>query len=292
MRLIDEKARLFGKINVIDFLVILFLVCLVPMFYFGYKIMTKKPVVSEGTIELETNCRFTRLKPEVLKLISVGDKQVDENAQVIGEIISLGEIVPFKYEFEIGGMGTEEKIIREVSHLKQLEAKLKLITEIKGNKLYYKDRIVKFGSPLEFTTNKYSVTILPIRLRKKREEEVTLKVKFRNVLPEIAAIVKPGDEQVEVSEQMHGSKRIMAKVRRIISNKPAEVVSLSAGQATWKIIGHPDYRDLVLELDILCEQRGNELFFTQYKLPKIGLPFNFSADLYLISGIVIGMERK
>lgn len=32
MKIIDEKGRLFGKINVIDFLVILFVVSLLPMF--------------------------------------------------------------------------------------------------------------------------------------------------------------------------------------------------------------------------------------------------------------------
>lgn len=38
MKIIDDKGRLFGKINVIDFLALLFLLCLTPMFYFGYKL--------------------------------------------------------------------------------------------------------------------------------------------------------------------------------------------------------------------------------------------------------------
>lgn len=43
MKIIDEKGRLFGKINLIDFLAVLFLLSLTPMFYFGYKIYSKKP---------------------------------------------------------------------------------------------------------------------------------------------------------------------------------------------------------------------------------------------------------
>lgn len=35
MKIIDEKGRLFGKINVIDFLIIVFLT---PMLYFGYRL--------------------------------------------------------------------------------------------------------------------------------------------------------------------------------------------------------------------------------------------------------------
>lgn len=38
---IDKKGRLFGKINVIDFLVLVFILCLMPVFYFGYKIIDK-----------------------------------------------------------------------------------------------------------------------------------------------------------------------------------------------------------------------------------------------------------
>ena len=46
--MIDKKGRIHifkFKINIIDFLVLLFLLCLLPMFYFGYKIMTKPQVL-------------------------------------------------------------------------------------------------------------------------------------------------------------------------------------------------------------------------------------------------------
>lgn len=41
MRIVDDKGRIFSKVNIIDFLVLLFVLCLMPAFYFGYKIMTK-----------------------------------------------------------------------------------------------------------------------------------------------------------------------------------------------------------------------------------------------------------
>ena len=43
MKIIDERGMLFGKVNIIDFIVVLFLLCLTPMVYFGYKIMQKEP---------------------------------------------------------------------------------------------------------------------------------------------------------------------------------------------------------------------------------------------------------
>lgn len=36
IKLIDEKGRLFKKINIIDLLVVLFLVTLTPILYYGY----------------------------------------------------------------------------------------------------------------------------------------------------------------------------------------------------------------------------------------------------------------
>lgn len=46
MKIIDERGRLFGKINVIDLLAILFLASLVPMFNFGYRISHQNPKIA------------------------------------------------------------------------------------------------------------------------------------------------------------------------------------------------------------------------------------------------------
>ncbi len=45
--LIDDKGRLFGKWNIIDVLVIMFLLCTMPMFYYGYKIFTRSGLTTE-----------------------------------------------------------------------------------------------------------------------------------------------------------------------------------------------------------------------------------------------------
>lgn len=42
MKIIDEKGRLFSKINIIDLLAVLFLLSLTPMVYFSYRIVTQK----------------------------------------------------------------------------------------------------------------------------------------------------------------------------------------------------------------------------------------------------------
>ena len=55
--LIDERGRLFGKINVIDFIVLLFVLCLLPVIPFAYKIMNKPQVIEIAThYEISKNC--------------------------------------------------------------------------------------------------------------------------------------------------------------------------------------------------------------------------------------------
>ena len=42
MKIIDAQGRLFGKINIIDLLVILFFINLIPVFYFSHRVITQK----------------------------------------------------------------------------------------------------------------------------------------------------------------------------------------------------------------------------------------------------------
>ncbi|GAG36480.1 unnamed protein product, partial [marine sediment metagenome] len=139
-------------------------------------------------IETETDYRFIKVSPELAKIISIGGKERDEDGQVIGEIISLGQSVPYKYEFDIG---ENQKITKEDPILKQIEARLRLKAEVKQGKPYYKDREIRIDSPLEFKTDKYSLMAIAFG-EEEEEKEAILKVKFKNLSPEIAEVVKVG----------------------------------------------------------------------------------------------------
>lgn len=73
MKIIDEKGRLFGKINVIYFLVILFLISLTPMFYYGYKIFNAPPPPPPLQEWATVKVKFNGLIPEIVSLINKGD---------------------------------------------------------------------------------------------------------------------------------------------------------------------------------------------------------------------------
>ena len=287
MKLIDEKGRLFGKINVIDFLVVLFLLCLMPMFYFGYKIMTKKPMVEAPQkrefVEIIIDCRFIKLKPEVLDAILVGDKELDENGQVIGQIVSLGESKPYMLEFSIG---KGQKMVIEDVILKQIEAKVKLKVEVKKDKLYYKDKVIKIASPLDFKTNKYSLSVV-VALHKEVEEVeekwLSLQLKFSEVRPEVAAAIQEGDIEKDFSD------KTLAGIQSIRSNIPSQVLSLRENEIIT--LGHPFNRDILVSLNVLCMKKEGVYYFKNYPV-KLGNNIVFCTDSYSILGVIVGMEKE
>ena len=165
MKIIDEKGRLLGKINAIDFLVIIFFLSLTPMFYFGYKISHKKPSALEiqnveaqkkKFIETELGFVFKKIDPQTTSLISSGDKEINGNNGILGEILSLGEVRPFYYEVVIG---SNKKAIAD-SVFKDLPVTLRIQAEVRQNNLYYKDRQINENSIINFVTDKYTLEAL------------------------------------------------------------------------------------------------------------------------------------
>ncbi len=167
MKIIDEKGKLFGRINVIDFLVLLFFLGLTPMFYFGYKIFNKKPPqgalapppaeAPKTFIETELNFILNRLEPETVRLVAKEDREVNEKGEVIAEIISLGKAIPVAYEID---MGNQQKLIKDDPVLKKIPALLKIKAEFKDNVLYYKEKPIRINSVIDFITAKYKLEAL------------------------------------------------------------------------------------------------------------------------------------
>jgi len=164
MKIIDDKGRLFGKINLIDFLIILFLLCLTPAFYFAYKILYKKPAstkpastkpaVKKGPEEnLELYFILKGLDIDTLRLIAVGDKEMDEQGEVIAEILGLGIIEDSSYAINVGNYNT---VMALVSGKKQIYAKMRLRCHIENPGIvYFKGQRIKESQLVEFNMGKY-----------------------------------------------------------------------------------------------------------------------------------------
>lgn len=186
MKIINEKGMLFEKINVIDFLVIIFLLSLTPMFYYGYKLFYRQPDTQKGQnvamekekfVETELNFVFKKIAPEVLSLISVGNKELGEDGEVMAEILSLGEVRPYNYEFNIG---SSKKIIADPV-LKDLPVTLRIKARIRQNNLYYKDSQISDNSVIYFLADKYKAEALytpSLVVNNNRTEEIQSSIKI------------------------------------------------------------------------------------------------------------------
>lgn len=182
MRIIDEKGRLFEKINVIDFIVIVFLLSLIPMLYSGYKIFNNKPSIDDDQkhqenirkdfVEIKIAARFVKLKPDILEIISAGDKEKDRDGSVIGKIVSIGDFVPYEREIELSPY---RKLINKDSVLKQADAVLRINAQLRDKNIYYKDRQIVENGILAFSTEKYSVEMEGVTIVKDDYNVVVIK---------------------------------------------------------------------------------------------------------------------
>ena len=281
IRIIDEKGRLFGKINVIDFLVILFLFCLFPLFYFGYKVFTKNPIITEERelIQTEINYLFIKVSPEKEKIVSIGDKELDENGQVIGEITSLGRTMPYKYEFDIGGGQT---IIKEDPILKQIETKLKLTAEVKGEKIYYKDREIKVNSPIEFKTKKY--TLMAIPFKKGELIETEKEFLFIKVSPEKEKIVSIGDKELDENGQVIGE---ITSLGRTMPYKYE--FDIGGGQTIIK--EDPILKQIETKLKLTAEVKGEKIYYKDREI-KVSSPLEFKTKKFNLLAIPREKEEE
>lgn len=173
MKFIDNEGRLFGKINLIDLFIVVFLLSLTPMFYFTYKIFNKRHPVTETKIfeqpeqvkleqpekefiEIRVKGKLVKVKPEVRGLISIGDKEWDSSGKLIGEITELGEFEPYILKIKIA---SGKQLHRQNPDLKQATVILKITAQLRENHVYYKNFRIFEGDTLDFCNEKYTVTV-------------------------------------------------------------------------------------------------------------------------------------
>lgn len=203
MPVIDEKGRLFGKINLIDLSVVIFVLFIMPMFYFGYKLYVKSSAAKSagGTIEefadIEIPCNILKISPDILKLIKVGDKEVDKNGNVIGMILWLGGYRSYQYSLDLSPSQTYKKDSQIFSNVSAI---IKLKTAVKGEKLYYKENLVAIESSFKFVTDKYTVLAIPSKYptgAEKEEMNLDLFITFKNLTENCAKLISAGDRELD-----------------------------------------------------------------------------------------------
>jgi len=90
MKIIDRKGRLFGSINIIDLSVLIFLVLLIPMASYWFKLSKNPKEVTEkkaGYCRVEA--RFDNIPHEVAQSIREGDYEKNRNGVVCREVMAV-----------------------------------------------------------------------------------------------------------------------------------------------------------------------------------------------------------
>jgi len=291
MTIIDEKGRFFGKINLIDFLVILFLLMSLPMFYFGYKIFNKPTVSIESIESIEIYVIFKNLSPEVAGLISVGDFEVSKDGDTtIAKVLEVGTIEPYTYKIGIELEGGQ--YITETDPIdKQVQVRMEIMGGVGDDAFYFRDRRIVLDSEIEFNTKEYKiegiVTKIPESVRKYR----LLKVKFTNLMPELVDYIKEGDE-----ERHSVSGRLVAKVESVVSVNPTETLGIlmpfskSTPDHQLSIVRNSANKDIVLLIKALYVKTTKGLFFKETPL-KIGNSISLETDKYDITGRIIEIKE-
>lgn len=279
MKFIDEKGRLFEKINVIDLLIIALLLCFIPLILFSHKLLLSKRLDGKNlreVIEIPLKFNLLKIRPEVLRLIALGDKELDKKDNPIGEVIWIGEPQIFQHEFNVGA---NEIIVEDDPLLKKLPVILRLKVEVRENSIYYNDRPITFNYPIIFQTKKYTLQAF---LSKGggantvfKERWLRVQVNFSNIPFGLAARIKNGDVQLDLKN------RVVGRMQKIISNKYIRPQKRKIN----------DKHDIAALLDILCINKDGIYYFNNYPV-RIDDTLTFYTDLYSISGTIVSLELK
>ncbi len=288
MKLIDEKGRLFGKINIIDFLVILFFISLTPMAYYGYKIFSTPPPpppppqkqVQDYQSGIQIYVLFKNLSEDIVKVIAVNDRELNKDGQVIAEIISIEKVEP-NILVVVGGQKEPTSVVDNTK--KQVLVKMLINANVTANnQILYKGEVISDNRLIKFETDKYTINgmITP----PPRSEEVVYydtDVVFRNVPESIVKMIKVGDKEMDYNN------RIVAEIIDI-TNSESEYYQIEysiSGVKQKEVLETADKKRVKARMRLLVEpQFDNSVTFKDRKIEP-EQTFYFKTNKYSIRGV-------
>jgi len=165
MKIIDEKGRLFGKINIVDFFIIVLIVILIPVFAVTYQVMQKTPRrVPFKWVKVEA---VTFTMPEFAAHFKEGDISRDGYGNVdskLLKIIKKDDIYATRLKSAIINKNKDARY----EHIAPVFLKFELLCtkSAKGEKWYYRRRslVVSLKDDFVFETDQYSINCYVIKI--------------------------------------------------------------------------------------------------------------------------------
>ena len=168
MKLIDEKGRLFGRINIVDFLIVTLVIILIPAFFHIYRILGKTPIrVPSEWIKVEA-VAFTI--PEIADLFKPGDISYDRFGNMDGKLARVIDIDDERIRryMHLEDIREENKNLPIVYSMPVLiEFELLCTRDEKNQPWYYRRAplVVSLAKSFVFSSDKYDITCYAIKVR-------------------------------------------------------------------------------------------------------------------------------
>tara|TARA_B100000315_G_scaffold249937_1_gene281926 strand:- start:2899 stop:3927 length:1029 start_codon:yes stop_codon:yes gene_type:complete len=332
MNIIDEKGRLFGKINIIDLFVILFLISLTPLLYYGYKIATytppKKINIQESYQLIPVEVVFKNLEENIANKIQLNDKEVDKYGKTVAEINKIIKVVSNIVMFENNKKNMMKKIENITTNRKNVFVKMLLNSTIDSNdNVFYKNTPIKDGGEINFSTNKYSIkgNFNLYEEEEEEEEEANTRILLKieaNTIPPVYNLIKSGDK-MKTAEHFRGEKSIISYSFKGVYEliKPTDamksndiysptftgkgvasiksIISVESNKKEFyslkrdKLIYVDNPDSLKVTLEIdLTCKESNEVCLFDGVPLRVGSLFTFKNEKYQITGNIIEMVKK
>jgi hypothetical protein len=269
MRIIDAKGRIFGKVNIIDLLVIIFLISSLPIIY--SKSQSRQQPTKSESIQFEIAAKIIKLSLDSANALSVGDKEYSQDGAVIAEIISLGKIKPYVRRVMLDPESGQDIYDPEFF---ERSAHIRLRTQINKDHCYYKGSLVRYNYPLYFIFNNKSYQALTVKEIKTGEVWIPVKVRFSGVSSEIIKMLK-SNQYYEFDQ--YG--KITAKLNKVINVKPS--TSGTSGSRKERSV----IKDIIIAGELLCVAKDGSLFYNNAPL-KAGSKIKFTTNLLLTGEII------
>lgn len=256
MKFIDDKGKLFGKINIIDILVVLFIILILVV---GLKFVLVKP----NTVWITTTVIVKDQPYEVVDYLKE-EVILGSSEEKIGEILAI-------YASPLDTKG-------------EIVIYLNLSIEKKNNKFYFGDQELNINRQIKLNIGHVildKANIISINKTVFKETKITVKALFKDIKPWFAENISKGDIELNTKD------KIIAKIIDTEVSPASMITTSDTGEVYLR--EHPELKDIIVTFELIAKEKKNLLLFHNQEL-KINNNFKFYTEKYDLSGTIININ--
>jgi len=273
MRLLDAHGKVFGKINLIDLLVLMFILVSIPVICLKIQLNRKLSIENKilyEKVELLTSVKFVGLTPRMATTLKTGDRELDTSKEIIAEVTWLGEIKPYTHSIIL-----DQEIEKTVNDMNLFErtAQVKIKTYLNGSYSYYKGARVGFNAPIFFVFNRNNYTAIVMKDTSLKEAWIPVQVELKKVPADIVAMLSKGYFEYEKTG------KVIGRLKNFNYCRPVAFRTEKTPNDTATAY------DMNLAMDLLCNEKNGSLYYRSQPI-KPGNNIELTSNIYLSSTIV------